>query len=116
MGKPALIPSKQVALLPMDARNQRVPEGYKRILLEHHPSVIEQLHDEHFDLILAGHTHGGQVRIPFMHQIFPDFDLGRYDKGLFQTPCGPLYVNPGIGTFHIKARFLCRPEITVIEL
>ena len=112
--KAVLIPSKRIVLLPITAIKTPTPSGYKRILLEHYPDVVEQIHDEKFDLMLAGHTHGGQVRIPFLHRLF--LDLGHYDKGLFQTPCGPLYVNPGIGTFYINARFLCRPEITVIEL
>lgn len=41
--------------------------------------------------------------------------LGRYVRGLYQTPAGPLYVNPGLGTFLLRIRFACRPEITVIE-
>lgn len=112
--KPVIIPSKKVALLPLAACKVPVPQDYKKVFLEHYPEVIEQIRGARFDLKLAGHTHGGQIRIPFLSRLF--LDLGPYDKGLFQTPSGPLYVNPGIGTFHINARFLCRPEITVIDL
>jgi len=42
--------------------------------------------------------------------------VGKYDKGLFNTQAGPLYVNPGIGTYAYPIRFNCRPEITVITI
>jgi hypothetical protein len=40
----------------------------------------------------------------------------KYSRGLFETAAGRLYVNPGIGTYYWPVRFLCRPEITIIEL
>ena len=68
------------------------------------------------DLILAGHSHGGQVRIPFYGPILLPYGVGRYDLGMFRTGCGPLYVNPGIGWFPVPIRFNCQPEITVFEI
>ncbi|MFZ4396524.1 MAG: metallophosphoesterase, partial [Kiritimatiellia bacterium] len=85
-------------------------------LLRHHPDLIAQIQDARFDLALAGHTHGGQSRIPLVRQLTGRSDFDTYRRGLFQTPCGPLYVNPGIGTFLFKMRFLSRPEVTVIVL
>jgi predicted MPP superfamily phosphohydrolase len=114
--KPVLVPSKPVALLTLASLLQQTPPGYKRILLEHHPDAVERIEGQRFDLILAGHTHGGQVRIPFLRRWTLPIPLDKYDKGLFQTPGGPLYVNPGIGTFYRKLRFRCRPEITLIEI
>lgn len=111
-----LVPSKHVALLTRASRHEPTPTGYKRILLEHQPELIAQILDARFDLALAGHTHGGQSRIPIVRQLIGPSDFDTYRRGLFQTPCGPLYVNPGIGTFHLKVRFLCRPEVTVLEL
>ncbi|OGV68803.1 MAG: hypothetical protein A3K18_27005 [Lentisphaerae bacterium RIFOXYA12_64_32] len=87
-----------------------------RILLVHLPAVAQRVDDGPFDLILAGHSHGGQVRVPFWGALILPHGVGRWDRGLFQTPAGPLYVNPGLGTFFIGVRFLCRPEITVIRL
>ncbi|MBM4144043.1 MAG: hypothetical protein FJ225_10700 [Lentisphaerae bacterium] len=113
---PVMVPSERVALLTLACAGERTPRGYKRILLEHHPDAARQTHGETFDLILAGHTHGGQVRIPFVHRQVLPFDLEEFDKGLSRTPAGPLYVNPGIGTFYLNMRFRCRPEITLIEL
>jgi len=87
------------------------------ILLMHYPAWAKKLGGQKLDLMLAGHSHGGQVRIPFYGApILPGFVDG-YDLGLFQTQSGPLHVNPGIGYLHhYRFRFNCRPEITVIEV
>lgn len=111
-----LLPSKQIALMTLADLNAQTPRGYRRILLEHYPDAVERVCGGRFDLILAGHTHGGQVRIPLVNKFVVPLDVGKYDKGLFQTPCGPLYVNPGIGTYCLNMRFLCRPEVTLIDI
>jgi len=88
----------------------------KTILLSHYPSTIESIPKDTYDLVLAGHTHGGQVCIPFIgNPVLSETD-SKYARGLFHTEAGLLYVNSGIGTFFWPVRFLCRPEITVIEL
>jgi predicted MPP superfamily phosphohydrolase len=89
--------------------------GMKNILLIHYPAWAKQF-DEKFDLMLAGHSHGGQVRIPFYGSVIVPFAVDEYDLGLFQTKAGPLYVNAGIGWYPYPIRFNCRPEITVIEI
>ena len=90
--------------------------GMKNIMLIHYPEWVEKLGGNRFDLVLAGHSHGGQVRIPFYGPLMVPFGVGRYDLGLFQTAAGPLYVNAGIGYFYLNIRFNCRPEITVFEI
>ena len=94
----------------------RLGHAARRILLTHYPGPMETLRGPSFDLILAGHSHGGQVRIPLIGKLILPFNVEPYDRGLFESPAGPLYVNPGIGTFYLNARFCCRPEITVLEL
>jgi predicted MPP superfamily phosphohydrolase len=94
----------------------RLSHSARRVLLTHYPGLVAGLQGQSFDLILAGHSHGGQVRIPLIGRFIMPFNVMPYDVGLFKTPAGPLYVNPGIGTFFMKARFLCRPEVTVLEL
>lgn len=90
--------------------------GMKNILLLHYPAWVKWLGDRRYDLILAGHSHGGQVRLPFYGAPFVPFGVDEYDWGLFQTPAGPLYVNAGIGyIYDYNFRFHCRPEITVFE-
>lgn len=94
-----------------------VNSGAKNILLMHYPAWAKQLGSRKYDLILAGHSHGGQVRIPFFGAPIVPFNVDEYDLGLFQTPAGPLYVNPGIGYIgDVGFRFNCRPEITVFEI
>jgi uncharacterized protein len=88
----------------------------KNVVLFHYPEWVEKLGQYRFDIALAGHSHGGQVRIPFYGPVITPSDIGRYDLGLFQTASGPLYVGAGLGWFHLKVRFNCRPEITVIEI
>jgi predicted MPP superfamily phosphohydrolase len=87
----------------------------KNILLIHYPAWAKEFNQK-FDLLLAGHSHGGQVRIPFYGPVMVPFLVDEYDLGLFRTKAGPLYVNPGIGWFPYPIRFNCRPEITVIEI
>lgn len=101
------------------ANQARVPLVSSRtnILLMHYPAWVKKLSAQKFDLMLAGHSHGGQVRIPCYGPIFVPFGVDEYDLGLFQTASGPLYVNPGIGYIYgYNVRFNCRPEITVIEI
>jgi predicted MPP superfamily phosphohydrolase len=88
----------------------------RRILLMHYPAVADQLGNQRFDLILAGHSHGGQVRLPFAGAIVLPPGVGKYDFGLYKTRSGPLNVNPGIGTYIVPWRFNCRPELTLITI
>ena len=65
---------------------------------------------EKFDLMLAGHSHGGQVRIPFYGPITVPFLVDEYDLGLYYTKAGPLYVNAGIGWFLVGSNQCCVAE------
>jgi hypothetical protein len=87
------------------------------VLLIHYPAWVKKLGEAKFDLVLAGHSHGGQVRIPFYGAVMVPYGVDEFDMGLFQTKAGPLYVNSGIGyVYGYNFRFNCRPEITVIEI
>jgi predicted MPP superfamily phosphohydrolase len=87
----------------------------KNLLMFHYPAWAKRFGDEKFDLMLAGHSHGCQVRIPFYGPIMTPYAVDEYDLGLFQTKSGPLYVTSGIGWYPIPVRFNCRPEIVSIE-
>lgn len=99
-GSPAAIPPKRPG---------------QNILLLHYPIMAEQVKGT-FDLLLAGHSHGGQVRIPFYGAIVLPYWVGKYQMGLFRVAAGPLYVNPGIGWLVTPLRFNCRPELTVFDI
>ena len=88
----------------------------RRVLLIHYPIQADRLDGRRYDLILAGHSHGGQVRLPFYGALVLPYGVGRYEQGLFDSLGGPLYVNPGVGTYMFQVRFNCRPEITVVRL
>lgn len=88
------------------------------ILLSHRPEMFEAYVSEEFDLVLSGHAHGGQFRVPFIGGIiapdqglFPEFDAGKYSKN--NTI---MIVSRGIGNSIIPVRFNNRPEIVIVEL
>lgn len=93
------------------------PAAARRLLLVHYPHYAARLAERQlsFDLILAGHSHGGQVRLPLIGAVAVPYAVGRYDLGRYETPAGPLYVTSGIGTSAFPMRLNCRPEIVVID-
>ena len=90
--------------------------GVKRILLTHYPAEVDTLTEPAYDLVLSGHSHGGQVRLPWFGALIVPFGVNRYQMGTYATPSGRLHVSAGLGTFFLPVRFCCRPEITLIEL
>jgi hypothetical protein len=87
-----------------------------RVLLTHYPVTANVTEGRKFSAVLAGHSHGGQVRLPLYGPVHLPRYVGHYDMGLFATQAGPLYVNVGVGTYKVPARFNCPPEITVLEI
>ena len=83
----------------------------------HEPDFADHAVGRQIDLILSGHTHGGQILLPFLPPLLlPDMGI-KYVHGLFRLRDGmQLYVNRGIGAVNLPFRFRCPPEITVITL
>jgi len=108
-------PSVQKAV-PEEAMRRQQPV----ILLGHEPdyadTVAQQLSDRRVDLMLAGHTHGGQIRLHFFGNMFKPPLGKKYIRGLFQIGGLQLYVNRGIGTVNMPLRFRCPPEVTLFTL
>jgi predicted MPP superfamily phosphohydrolase len=65
--------------------------------------------------ILTGHTHGGQIRLPFYTPYTPP-GSGRFVAGWYRDTLAPLYVSRGIGTVGLPARFWCPPELPIFTL
>ncbi|MBU1132507.1 metallophosphoesterase [Patescibacteria group bacterium] len=89
-----------------------------KILLSHNPDIILDPQSENFNLIISGHTHAGQIRLPFIGSVpeIPD-QLGRaFDHGLFKLKNGFLYASAGLGESGTRARLFNPPELTVINL
>ena len=87
------------------------------ILLSHQPSVLEFEQTQNVSLILSGHTHGGQIKIPWLGTPakFATKDL-RFAQGLFRHHDVQLYVSSGTGVIGLPIRFGVRPEIAVLRL
>ncbi len=96
---------------------ERAPEDGPCILLCHRPEVFAQAARLGFPLMLAGHTHGGQIALPFAGgRINPSRMITDFDRGLFREGDFALYVNRGIGMAGPRIRFYCPREIAMIEL
>ncbi len=95
-------------------------EGLRRtpfaLLLSHSPEIFFKADMARFDLVLAGHTHGGQVRLPWIGALWLPHGSEFYDAGWFTGQSAKMYVTRGIGTSILPIRFLCRPEIALITL
>jgi predicted MPP superfamily phosphohydrolase len=91
-------------------------EGDAVIWALHGPGYADLLpRDTPAHLLLAGHTHGGQIRLPFLPGLAPS-GSGRFMAGWYRTAAAPLYVSRGVGTTTIRARLFCPPELPIITL
>jgi predicted MPP superfamily phosphohydrolase len=103
----------------LDARPWELadPTADLRILLCHFPRVVDRLPEGAFDLVLAGHTHDGQISLPYpggklrlAHPRVP------YNHGVYRRPAATLHVSSGLGTTFVPLRFFARPEVTELGL
>jgi predicted MPP superfamily phosphohydrolase len=95
----------------------KVPDNEFRIMLAHNPDSSDTQFDGHIDLLLAGHTHGGQVRIPFLGAPVLPVKNKNYSSGIKISPKGhKLFISRGIGWTIYPIRFNCFPEIAVLQL
>jgi predicted MPP superfamily phosphohydrolase len=100
----------------LDATLRGVPSGEAAVLLVHEPDYADHVARYPIDLQLSGHSHGGQVRPPFVRPLYLP-DLGRkYIWGQYQIGGLTLYTNPGLGTVGVPVRWNCPPEITLLTL
>ncbi|MGE0409204.1 MAG: metallophosphoesterase [Amphiplicatus sp.] len=93
------------------------PTDAPRLVLTHNPSLIRRLGESaKFDLMIAGHTHGGQIYLPFLTCRWQPgaCDVTRY--GLAETPRGPVFVTSGTGMVGLAMRFLVPPRIDVLTI
>lgn len=89
------------------------------ILISHSPKIRDRLRGHSPDLIISGHTHGGQVRLPLIGAIISPAEglFPKYDKGIYILNNGSiLYIDSGVGTSKLPIRFLNRSQMSLIKI
>jgi uncharacterized protein len=89
------------------------------LLLAHHPDQAERARRtvDNVDLAVSGHTHGGQVRLPFFGAVVNSAEHPElYEAGVRRRPWTQVYTSRGIGTTHLPIRFMAPPEIALLTL
>jgi predicted MPP superfamily phosphohydrolase len=87
-----------------------------RLGVTHHPDMIADIKDRRIDLLVCGHTHGGQIRFPFFGSVVvPSRFEDRYAQGFHRVGRVLMYVSRGIGAIP-PLRTLCRPEVATFTL
>ena len=106
------------AMVSTKLRNLIDDESRYTILLSHRPELFETYGEGGIDLVLSGHAHGGQFRLPFIGGLVaPNQGLfPKYDAGLYTDGGTSMVVSRGIGNSIIPFRFNNRPEIVLVEL
>jgi len=85
--------------------------------LVHVPDLVEKIPRGAADLVLAGHTHGGQFTLPFLEQHIVRYGCGsNYVDGLNTINDMPVYINRGLGYTGFPVRFRARPEVALVRL
>lgn len=87
-----------------------------KILLLHEPDNIDNVSEYNVNLALAGHSHGGQVRLPFVPSIAKVYGAQKYPEEYYKVGNTELYVSSGIGTSGLKFRFFNKPSINLYRL
>jgi len=94
---------------------RHVPRDEAVVLLTHNPDFADQMDDPRVKLMLAGHSHGGQVSLPLLGPIAVPCKR-KYTRGLVQTDVSQIYICRGLGMATVPFRMGSRPELAVIEL
>ncbi|WLV25212.1 metallophosphoesterase [Aciduricibacillus chroicocephali] len=103
----------------MEAAFANIDKDAYTIFLSHTPDIVKKYNDIPANLILSGHTHGGQVRFPIIGAViapdqgfFPKLDKGVFEIGSDQS----LYIDSGLGTSRAPLRFLNRSQLSLIRI
>lgn len=96
---------------------QNAPKNTPKILLCHNPDFAESMpRDLEIDLMISGHTHGGQVKIPFIGPVVLPINHKKYAEGLVQGPACKVFISRGLGMVGYPVRFNCKPEIPLLTI
>jgi uncharacterized protein len=93
------------------------PAGATTVLLAHDPNRFDAAADAGANVVLSGHTHGGQIGVPFLSRVANLATFGyRYNVGFYRRGPSVLYVHPGLGTTGPPMRLGVAPEVTILTL
>ncbi|MEY4723159.1 MAG: hypothetical protein RLZZ324_672 [Candidatus Parcubacteria bacterium] len=101
-----------------DKALSEVTPGEMPLILVHNPDVVMKAEVLGLPLVIAGHTHGGQIRLPFIGPVvrLPDQIGNRFDRGLLKYGPVNLFITPGVGESGPRARLLQPPEVSMLRL
>ncbi len=115
-GQPLVVIGNEFPWFAPEPDLSNCPAGVFRLCLSHTPDRIAWARRQGVDLMLAGHVHGGQIRLPLIGSLFvPSRYSRRYDGGTFYERPTLLHVSRGLAGQH-PLRYHCRPELTWITL
>ena len=104
LGRPMILSERQTVDAP-------------RLTMVHSPDALLDMKEGQADLVLCGHTHGGQIRFPYFGCLGVPSKLGcRADQGMKIINGIKTYISRGLGEVGCRARLFCRPEVTLFEL
>ena len=102
-----------------DSKNQIKSETSKikyNILLVHEPDILKSFDYKDYDLILAGHSHGGQVKLPLIGAISYPRGAKKYHSDYYKLKNSDLYISSGVGTSRVNFRLNNKPSISLYRL
>jgi hypothetical protein len=99
----------------LDQIAAEIPEGVPCLLLAHRPSYFRHATRLGFSVMLVGHTHGGQIAVPFAHRYNPSRLISHMTRGVFRDGETTMYVNRGLGMAGLPLRINCPREIALIR-
>jgi len=100
----------------LDKAAEHLSDRQFNLFLAHSPNIITRIRDLPIDLMLCGHTHGGQVRLPGVKPFWLPRKCEGYVAGFYEKNGKTMYVNRGLGNSVVPVRFRCLPEITVFTI
>lgn len=114
-GRPDINKILEPLKAPTEEQTTKVIPTY-RILALHTPDTLSKIKGEKFDLVLAGHSHNGQVRIPFIGSVVTPVGAKKYYESYYDVNGTKLYVSGGLGTSNANFRFLNKPSFNFYRL
>lgn len=100
----------------IDTYNQTHVAPMYSILLMHEPDYVENIDTRYYNLIVAGHSHGGQIAIPILQQFFLPNGSKNYYNAHYKVAKSDLYISSGLGTTEMDYRFGSKPSINLYRL